>query len=253
MNSTPLTSTEGVHMLESLRSAQDVVDRVASWAPAKLYSSTVPKASDHPSATGVHPSASSIHLSTTTYTGEFNDDFWAARITELPEAYWPYLLDYIVGSVLAGPSHTHYEKEYIHELYDFKLYDIDLGFVPEGYSGSAYLAKLYYTFGFPLQKRKFNELIQVLRANDDTHAFVISLAVDPALMDEDSESYVTGRYTSIEKIERVDNKIKWTMATCSDPGGYIPKFVTRASIKGAIAKDVPSFLSWATKKGPITK
>lgn len=234
MNSTPLTSLEEVTSAWLLQLAEEVVSKVQSWAKGKVYTSLI--------------DGSSVH--TRTYSGDLNNDFWAGRVTEFDtDRYWLYFDEYIVGSLLDnGSSHTHYEKEYIHQLYDFKLYAHDLGPVPTGYSGATNLAKLYYTFGFPLKNRKFSELIHVLRASDGSHAFVISLAVDPLLLEKESGSFVAARYTSVEKVEKNGDKVKWTMATCSDPGGFIPTFVTKASIKGAIAKDVPSFLTWAKKK-----
>lgn len=234
MNSTPLTSLEEVTSIRLLQLAEEVVSKVQSWAKGKVYTSQI----------------DGVTIHTRTYTGDLNHDFWAGRVTEFDtDRYWKYFDEYIVGSLLDNSnSHTHYEKEYIHQLYDFKLYDHDLGLVPSDYTGVTYLAKLYYTFGFPLKNRMFSELVHVLRANDGSHAFVISLAVDPLLLEKESASFVAARYTSVEKVEKKGEKMKWTMATCSDPGGLIPTFVTKASIKGAIAKDVPSFLTWANQK-----
>lgn len=61
-----------------------------------------------------------------------------------------------------------------------------------------------------------------------------------------------GKYVSVERVtERADtagDAVEWRMATSSDAGGNIPRFVVNSSLPGKISEDVPSFLSWLVHK-----
>lgn len=61
-----------------------------------------------------------------------------------------------------------------------------------------------------------------------------------------------GRYVSVERVRELHDgaAVEWRMATSSDAGGNIPRFVTNASLPKSIAEDVPSFLKWAIKRWP---
>jgi hypothetical protein len=45
-------------------------------------------------------------------------------------------------------------------------------------------------------------------------------------------------------------RVEWKMATSSDAGGNIPRFMTNQSLPSSIAEDVNSFLKWSTKRWP---
>lgn len=66
------------------------------------------------------------------------------------------------------------------------------------------------------------------------------------------KSRVRGRYVSVELVRETDGgrAVEWRMATSSDAGGNIPRFVTNGSLSKSIAEDVPSFLKWAAKRWP---
>ena len=55
-----------------------------------------------------------------------------------------------------------------------------------------------------------------------------------------------GKYVSVERVRELDDgaKVEWRMATSSDAGGNIPRFMTNSSLASQIAVDVPSFLKW---------
>ena len=57
---------------------------------------------------------------------------------------------------------------------------------------------------------------------------------------------VRGKYVSAERVRELDNgmKVEWKMATSSDAGGNIPRFMTNSSLPNSISEDVPSFLKW---------
>lgn len=68
----------------------------------------------------------------------------------------------------------------------------------------------------------------------------------------DEASRVRGKYVSVERVRELHDgaAVEWRMATSSDAGGNIPRFVTNASLPKSIAEDVPSFLKWALKRWP---
>ncbi|WVR08098.1 hypothetical protein IAU60_005144 [Kwoniella sp. DSM 27419] len=66
------------------------------------------------------------------------------------------------------------------------------------------------------------------------------------------KSRVRGKYVSVERVTECEqgDKVEWRMATSSDAGGNIPRFVTNSSLPNSIAEDVPSFLGWMVKRFP---
>ena len=65
------------------------------------------------------------------------------------------------------------------------------------------------------------------------------------------KSRVRGKYVSVERVIELDGgAVQWRMATSSDAGGNIPRFVTNASLPNSIAEDVPSFLKYIAVKFP---
>lgn len=65
------------------------------------------------------------------------------------------------------------------------------------------------------------------------------------------KSRVRGRYVSVELVQELnDDSIEWRMATSSDAGGNIPRFVTNGALPKSISEDVPSFLKWMVRKHP---
>ncbi|WWC73743.1 uncharacterized protein I206_107715 [Kwoniella pini CBS 10737] len=64
---------------------------------------------------------------------------------------------------------------------------------------------------------------------------------------------VRGKYVSVERVREVNKglDVEWRMATSSDAGGNIPRFVTNGSLPNSIAEDVPSFISWMQKRFPV--
>lgn len=69
---------------------------------------------------------------------------------------------------------------------------------------------------------------------------------------QDGRKLVEGRYTSLEKITKldVDGKVvcRWDMATDSDAEGGLPMSVQKLGVPGAIVKDVPLAIGYILKK-----
>ncbi|EER41944.1 conserved hypothetical protein [Histoplasma capsulatum var. duboisii H88] len=67
---------------------------------------------------------------------------------------------------------------------------------------------------------------------------------------------VLGKYVSVEMVRVLADaddaagpgKIEWRMATSSQAGGWIPRFLQHSSIPNAIAKDVGLFLKWVDER-----
>lgn len=66
------------------------------------------------------------------------------------------------------------------------------------------------------------------------------------------KSRVRGKYVSVELVSECDEgaRVSWRMATSSDAGGNIPRFVTNASMPSKVSEDVPSFIGWMVKRFP---
>lgn len=244
MNSTPLTSLEGLDALELLREAQKIAADVPRWKKHSPFRFKVPQCSEK--------------VLVDIFTTDANDDFWVARqnnFTELSGAgrksLFDQLMDYSIGSTSElALSHTEYEKHYIEELIDFKLSPYVLDNPPKDYHCFTYLAELYYQLQWPLKKRKFCNLVHIVKSKDGRTGYVISLAVDPSLIPNSTPDaeYVQAQYTSVEELAYDPDKdtLLWIMTTASDAKGNVPLWLAKKSINGVVAKDVPHFLNWVS-------
>ncbi|CAI8508998.1 unnamed protein product [Hanseniaspora opuntiae] len=72
-------------------------------------------------------------------------------------------------------------------------------------------------------------------------SYVITLRSKP----DDSEK-IKCYYVSVEMLKYNSNeqRLEWCMATTSDAGGNLPKFLQKWGIDKAIVEDVPSFLQY---------
>lgn len=245
MNLIPLKSIDDLESIKLFQAAQDIARKIPEWHKGGRYKYTVPQGENV---------AVNIH------TTDMNDDYWVARTSTFKEfnaknrAHIYHLLDkYVLGSItLLDECHTLFEKGYIEELADYKLHPFDLGDTVPGFDGMTYLAELYYNLQFPLKKRKFCNLIHVLKSQTGNSGYVISLAVDPSVIPGNplNQSCVPARYTSIEYItfDPETSDLKWYMTTCSDAGGNVPQWLAKLTINSVVAKDVNLFLNWANTK-----
>ncbi|KAH3680815.1 hypothetical protein WICMUC_000166 [Wickerhamomyces mucosus] len=188
------------------------------------------------------------------YTDPNTKEYWLSRISIHDNNRYNFqdFLKYIVGydsiNGLDIYKHTEYELNYIHVL--SKWNKIPLDSYPEYSSlsnsnlnnnwGSI---SVEYELGSPLKTRQFNEFIFIVEPGiyDSNVAFIIQLVSNKPV----SPDKVAGVYVSIERIKLLDNnEIEWRMATSSDSGGNVPKWLQNSMISKSVAGDVPSFLNW---------
>ena len=249
-NSSPLSDLK-VDPQSVLKDAVSIVDLVLSWSPGRTYSYKLK-----------NKDKSAIEVATFS-TKLYENVHWSARNTNLGKAFSAdqlqkfksYFDKYLIGSsdLKSSLTHTHYEKEYIHEIESVRVESVSLSEeynVPEGFEYFAYTIQAIYKLQFPLKRRNFFELVLIYKS--DTVSYVVSIPINPQLFKEPNyaDSYaILAKYTSIEKVEyNPDSSIKWTMCTCSSPGGNIPDFIANLSINKVISQDVPSFLDWAASQ-----
>lgn len=176
------------------------------------------------------------------YTTTHEKDFWVGRVTKLnekqTETYKSKFDRYLIGEVPINSSdnHTTREKEYMHDLYDYKI---------EPVNDNCYLTKTFYKLPFPLSKRTFHDIIYIHKTAE--YSMVISIPISTNILGSD-EGVVVGMYISVELVEVIDGKLTWSMCTCSDPNGNVPYFITKLGVPGATCKDVPSFLLYCDAK-----
>jgi hypothetical protein len=119
----------------------------------------------------------------------------------------------------------------------------------------------------PLKNRTF-PVVQIAAELDGTQEFlVVSIPLNdfeksPYAEYAKDKSLVVAAYTSVERIRVLptSGEVEWIMATASDAGGVLPRWIQNLAVPSAIAKDVQMFLSWIpsqrnadTKPAPISK
>lgn len=164
-------------------------------------------------------------------------DYWCARHSVLKDLPIDKFKSAIIGTTEIGFTHSDHELHYVHEIELMEVRNIKK-YEDNGWS---YTIHAIYDFGFPLNKRLFNELVHVFVSNDE--ALVVSVPIEGEI------EGVLGSYVSVEEIKWGNgDSVEWTVATTSKPGGIVPDWVTRLSIGGAIAKDVPNVLEYIESK-----
>lgn len=240
-NTTPLEDLSGLDSATIVNEAKYILELIdQNWKHGKKYK---------------FETASGLGITVPTYhNSKLNDDTWYARVYDfrefgdpLQDHYHELLFKYVIGSVEdLHAVHTEYEKDYIHQLSHYEVTPFKMQGETPG-THISYLAQIYYKFSFPVKNRVFYELVHVFKPSE-YEAYVISLAVHPKNYERPGfdADYVTGRYTSIERVtyEPTTKKLNWTMATCLSAGGNIPGWLGKMKIAEAIAKDVPSFIDW---------
>lgn len=245
MNSTPLTSLDGVTLLLLLEQSSTIAEQAGAWKDGGVFHYAVPQT----------PRKVLVAVRTK---DRLNNDFWVARTNTFEELdpaarrkLGQQLLRYSIGLLVdLQDSHTKHEEHYIEELYDFNLSAYELPETPAGYDAFSYLTELFYKLQWPLKRRRFCNLVHILRKHDDSEAYVVSLAVDPALIPNAAKDagVVDAQYSSVERLVLNGDSVHWFMTTCSDAKGNVPQWLARQSINGVVAKDVPHFLKWVATK-----
>jgi hypothetical protein len=110
------------------------------------------------------------------------------------------------------------------------------------------LVEIIHKLPFPLKRRSF-PVIQGIAKRVDVTSGEFSVVTIPAKVDWNLRSNeVQGRYVSVERFRRVGEDIEWVMATASDAGGVLPRWVQDKAVPGQIAKDVKFYLKWAANQ-----
>ncbi|GEQ66489.1 hypothetical protein JCM33374_g152 [Metschnikowia sp. JCM 33374] len=245
MNSKPLASLDGLTSQQLVENASQIADSIKSWNSGGIFKYSVPQSKEK------------IKVDVRTK-AHLNDDFWVARLNTFDELspdvrkkLWDQLFKYSIGSTTdLHDSHTVHEKHYIEELYDFNITPHSLGDPPCGYESFSYLVETFYKLQWPLKRRRFSNLVHILKSTDQSVAYVISIAIDPAVVPNSSQDprIIDAQYTSVERLEYDGTNLTWLMTTCSDAKGNVPQWLARASINSVVAKDVPHFLNWVGRK-----
>ncbi|PYH96984.1 hypothetical protein BO71DRAFT_396548 [Aspergillus ellipticus CBS 707.79] len=107
-------------------------------------------------------------------------------------------------------------------------------------------------------------IVLVVSADGPARAFVtvqIPLTISPASSCPDSwrqtiptsapRNTIFASYASVEQVRAIPDGLEWTMATTSEAGGAIPRWVQRSWTMGGVPKavvaDVGLFLGWAAR------
>ncbi|KAI5967501.1 hypothetical protein KGF57_000341 [Candida theae] len=169
---------------------------------------------------------------TKTFHDTIGDNYWCARHSVLKDLPLDKFKTAIIGTTEVGFTHSDHELHYVHEIESVEVRNVK----KYDDNGWSYTIHAVYNFGFPLNKRSFNELVHVFVSNDK--ALVVSVPIAGEV------EGVLGSYVSVEEIKWDGDTVEWTMATTSKAGGNIPDWVTKLSIGGAIAKDVPNVIAY---------
>ncbi|RLV96614.1 Inner nuclear membrane protein SRC1 [Spathaspora sp. JA1] len=200
-----------------LKQSIDTIDSIGQWHSSKSFNYKLKSGGD---------------IQVQTFKTLIANKSWFARTSNIPTKYHDKLIHCITGTSEPGTTHSDYEQRYIDEITSVECSEICQ--FPDGWS---YKVKAKYDFGLFIQKRVFYELVNIYKG--DGYVYVISQAVKG-----EEGGFVVGTYDSIERITWTeDNKLIWTMATTSNPGGLIPTWLTNLTIPSAIAKDVPRVLN----------
>ncbi|GMK57512.1 hypothetical protein CspeluHIS016_0403460 [Cutaneotrichosporon spelunceum] len=145
--------------------------------------------------------------------------------------------------------HSENEREYIDAVRDTQCLAVLVPHVAEVW-------RLTYVTPAPTSPRTFVVLLlsRELTVARGTRCFMnISLPFTHPDCPEKvgaEKSRVRGRYVSVELVREGAEgaRVEWRMATSSDAGGNIPRFVTNAALPKNIAEDVHSFLRWMMRR-----
>ncbi len=50
-----------------------------------------------------------------------------------------------------------------------------------------------------------------------------------------------------------DQNVEWVMATASDAKGWLPMWVQKLGVPGAVVKDVGLFIRWVRSRAPMSR
>lgn len=171
-------------------------------------------------------------------------------------------------------DHSQHEMEYTPDVIDaHKILDWDeliatkVGREIEGGYGDVTMAvyEMCHHLPFPVANRTFPVLILTAKTSA-TDGIVVQIPIDTQDFPDSRVLYTNGRnrrdastdnpekrkkmipavYVSIEriKLDEAKDEVEWVMATASDAKGWLPMFLQKMGIPGAVVKDVGLFVKW---------
>lgn len=132
------------------------------------------------------------------------------------------------------------EQKYIHTIVDTKILKTDI----RSNNVVVQFKNTYKLKPFILSIRKFYQWVYIakpVKVDNNEISYVVTLRSKP----DDGEK-IKCYYVSVEmlKYNIEEQRLEWFMATTSDAGGNLPKFLQKWGIDNAIVEDVPSFLQY---------
>ncbi|CEP61578.1 uncharacterized protein LALA0_S03e06018g [Lachancea lanzarotensis] len=222
--------------------SKKLIDEVCtSWKKGKSYHYTLK----------TNPTLDSGKIEVKTYHTNRGREYWLSRVSEhhLDNSTYERLVKVLNGSEKKGtqwvlPDNTarsHAEKEYIETLNRVEILET----TPSGWVG----VNLEYEMGKPLTTREFNEWVYVVPPfqtadpNVET-GLVVSVVADAPM--RDPIAHTNAFYVSVESLDynRESKKLVWKMATTSDAGGNVPKWIQNSMIAKTVSKDVSFMFEW---------
>ncbi|GMM50559.1 hypothetical protein DASB73_015170 [Starmerella bacillaris] len=158
------------------------------------------------------------------------NDYWCMRVSNHIHITYEDMLATIFH------NHTENEKDYMDSIESYKSMD-------PSKDGSWQSKVVTYKLPFPFAKRDMVFWMVHEESFLDNQFLIITLPRDTTVEN------CKGMYVAIEEVTRLeDGGIQWSMATTSEAGGLIPRFIQRMALPGAIANDIPQFEKWINKK-----
>ncbi|SCU90024.1 LAME_0E06700g1_1 [Lachancea meyersii CBS 8951] len=224
---------------EIVKASQELIDQVCTtWKKGKCFHYTL----------STNPTLDSDKVAVQTYHTNRNNEYWLSRVSEhkVDVSLYERLVKVLNGSVKEGtnwilPDRTarsRVEKDYIETLNRVEIVET----TESGWVG----VNLEYELGKPLTTREFNEWVYVVPPSateepDTETCMVVSVVADAPL--RDSVAHTHAVYASVETLDynsKTQNLV-WKMATTSDAGGNVPKWIQNTMIAKTVAKDVIHF------------
>ncbi|SCU97341.1 LAFA_0G11012g1_1 [Lachancea sp. 'fantastica'] len=222
--------------------AKELIDEVCtSWKKGKAFHHTL----------SVNPTLDSDRVEVQTYHTNRGKEFWLSRVSEhrLDTSTYERLVKVLNGSekrdtqwVLPDrTARSRAEKEYIETLSHVEILET----TTSGWVG----VYLEYELGKPLTTREFHEWVYVVPPFSTADAsaetcMVVSVVADASM--KDPVAHTPAIYVSVESLDyNYDTqKLVWKMATTSDAGGNVPKWIQNAMIAKTVVKDVSFMFEW---------
>ncbi|KAM0788242.1 hypothetical protein ACM66B_001394 [Microbotryomycetes sp. NB124-2] len=133
-------------------------------------------------------------------------------------------------------NHNENERQYIESLEHVEQ-------LQQIAPGELELWRVAYHMAFPTSNRDFSFAILTRETSAATGSRAFTVVSMPVQRPKQA-GFTRAKYVSVEHVREEGDGVTWTMATSSDAGGLVPRFVSELAMPSKIAEDVPSFLKW---------